>query len=77
MARACSNNGYNRNSYKVLVANREKKRTLVRRIRKWEGNIRVDIRGIERVGMDWIDLGQDRDQWNRAVVSTVMNLRVP
>jgi hypothetical protein len=27
-------------------------------------------------GMDWIDLAQDRDQW-RALVSTVMNLRVP
>jgi hypothetical protein len=29
-----------------------------------------------RYGMDWIDLAQDRDQW-RAVVNTIMNLRVP
>jgi hypothetical protein len=27
-------------------------------------------------GMDWIDMSQDRDRW-RAVVSAVMNLRVP
>jgi hypothetical protein len=27
-------------------------------------------------GVDWIDLAQDRDQW-RALVNTVMNLRVP
>jgi hypothetical protein len=27
-------------------------------------------------GMDWIDMAQDRDRW-RAVVSAVMNLRVP
>jgi hypothetical protein len=27
-------------------------------------------------GMEWIDMAQDRDMW-RAVVSAVMNLRVP
>jgi hypothetical protein len=27
-------------------------------------------------GMDWIDMAQDRDRW-RAVVSAVMNIRVP
>jgi hypothetical protein len=38
-------------------------------------NIKIDLREIEWGGMDWIDLAQDRDQW-RALVNTVMNLRV-
>jgi hypothetical protein len=36
----------------------------------------MDLRELEWDGMDWIDLTQDRDQW-RALVNTVMNLRVP
>jgi hypothetical protein len=39
-------------------------------------NIKMDLREIGWDGMDWIDLAQDRDQW-RAIVNTVMNLRVP
>jgi hypothetical protein len=39
-------------------------------------NIKTDLREIRWGGMDWIDLAKDRDQW-RAVVNTVMNLRVP
>jgi hypothetical protein len=39
-------------------------------------NIKIDIREIGWNGMDWIDLAQDRDEW-RALVNTVMNLRVP
>jgi hypothetical protein len=39
-------------------------------------NIKIDIREIEWDGMDWIDLAQDRGQW-RALVNTVMNIRVP
>jgi hypothetical protein len=44
----------------------------------WEDldNIKMDLREIGCNGMDWIDLAQDRDQW-RALVNTVMNLRVP
>jgi hypothetical protein len=36
----------------------------------------MDFREIEWGGMDWIDLAQDRDQL-RALVNTVMNIRVP
>jgi hypothetical protein len=41
-----------------------------------ECKIRMDLREVGWSGMDWINLAQDRDQW-RAIVNTVMNLRVP
>jgi hypothetical protein len=44
--------------------------------RRWVDNIKMDLRGIGWDGVDWIELAQDRDQW-RALVNTVMNLRVP
>jgi hypothetical protein len=44
--------------------------------RRWEDNIKMDLREIGWGGTDWIDLAQDRNKW-RAVVNTVMNLRVP
>jgi hypothetical protein len=40
------------------------------------GNIKMDLREIGWDDMDWIDLAHDRDQW-RALVNTIMNLRVP
>jgi hypothetical protein len=43
---------------------------------KWVDNVRMDLREIEWEDVGWIHLAQDRDQW-RAVVDTVMNLRVP
>jgi hypothetical protein len=42
----------------------------------WVDNIKMDLREIGWDGMDWIDLTQDKEQW-RALVNTVMNLRVP
>jgi hypothetical protein len=36
----------------------------------------MDLRMIGWDGMKWIDLPEDRNQW-RALMSTVMNLRVP
>jgi hypothetical protein len=44
--------------------------------RRWVDNIKMDLREIGWDGRNWIDLAQERDQW-RAVVNTVMNLRVP
>jgi hypothetical protein len=39
-------------------------------------NIKIDLRDTGWDGMGWIDLAQNKDQW-RALVNTVMKLRVP
>jgi hypothetical protein len=44
--------------------------------RRWVDNIKMDLREIGWDGVDWVGLVQDRDHW-RALVNTVMNLRVP
>jgi hypothetical protein len=67
--------GEKRKVYKVLVGKPEGKRPLGRPRRRWEDGIIMDLREIRLGGVDWIRLAQDRDRW-RAVVSTVMNLRV-
>jgi hypothetical protein len=51
------------------------RRPLGRPRRRWVENIKMDLREIEWDGIDWIDLAKDRDQ-RRALVNTVMNLRV-
>ena len=43
--------------------------------RRWEDNIKMDLE-VGRGCGDWMELAQDRDRW-RALVSTVMNFRVP
>jgi hypothetical protein len=45
-------------------------------MRRWEDNIKMDLREIGIDGANWIRLAQDRVQW-RASVNTVMNLLVP
>jgi hypothetical protein len=65
-----------RNACRILVGNPEGKRPLGRQRRRWVDNIKMDLREIGWDVMDWIDLAQERDQW-RALVNTVMNLRVP
>jgi hypothetical protein len=68
--------GEGRGVYRVLVGKPKGKRPLVRPRRKWEDNIKLDLREIGIDGANWIRLAQNRVQW-RAFVNTVMNLRVP
>ena len=61
---------------KVLVGKPEGRRPLWRPRRRWEDNIKIDLEEVGRGCGDWMELAQDRDRW-RALVSTVMNFRVP
>jgi hypothetical protein len=68
--------GEGRGVYRVLVGRPEGKRPLGRPRRRWEYNIKMDLREIVIDEANWIQLAQDRVQW-RACVNTVLNLRVP
>jgi hypothetical protein len=65
-----------RYAYRILVGKPEGKSPLGGPRCRWVGNVKMDLREVGWEGMDWIGLAQDRDQW-RALVGTVMNLRVP
>jgi hypothetical protein len=68
--------GEKRNAYRILLGKPVGKRPLGRPRRRCVDNIKMDLREMRWDGMDWIDLAQDRDKW-RALVNTIMNLRVP
>jgi predicted small integral membrane protein len=59
----------------VLLGKPEGSRPLGRPRSRWVDNIRMDLKEVGYVHMDWIGLAQDRDRW-RTLVSAVMNLRV-
>ena len=68
--------GEGRVVHRVLVGKPEGKRPLGRPRRRWQDNIKMDLQEMGGGCGDWMGLAQDRDRW-RALVSTVMNLRVP
>jgi hypothetical protein len=68
--------GKRRGAYRALVGKPEGRRPLGRPRRRWEDNIKMDLREVGGGVAYWMDLAQDRNRW-RALVYTVMNLRVP
>jgi len=67
--------GEGRGVHRVLVGKPEGRRPLGRPRRRWKDNIKMDLQEVGGGG-DWMELAQDWDRW-RALVNTVMNLRVP
>jgi hypothetical protein len=65
-----------RGVHRVLVGKPEGKRPLGRSRRRWEDNIKRDLQEVGEGFADWVERAEDRDRW-RALVSTVMNFRVP
>jgi hypothetical protein len=68
--------GHKRNAYRLLVGKPERKRPLGRQRHRWVDNIRMDLGEVGWGDVDWIGLAQDRIWW-RALVNSVLNLRVP
>ena len=68
--------GEDRGVHRVLVGKPEGKSPLGRPRRRWEDNIKMDLREVGGGRGDWMELAQDRDRW-RALVGTVRDFRVP
>jgi hypothetical protein len=73
---ACSPNEEKEKCVYVIVGKPEGKRPLGRQRGRWVHVIKIDLLKTGWGGADWISLAQDRDKW-RALVNTVINLRVP
>jgi hypothetical protein len=54
----------------------EREESLGRPRHRWLDDIKMDVRDIGKVSMEWIKLAQIRDLW-RALVNTIINFRVP
>jgi len=68
--------GERRGTYRVLVGIPGCKKPLGKPRHRWEQNIKMGLQEVGWVGMNWIDLAQDRDTW-QVLVNTARNLRVP
>jgi hypothetical protein len=68
--------GKKRNTFKLLVGKSKGRRPLGKPRRRWFDNNKMDLVEVEWGDVDWIGLAQDRGRW-RALVNSVLNLRVP
>jgi hypothetical protein len=68
--------GEKRNAYRLLMGKPKGKRPLGRPRYRWVDKIRMDLGEVGWGDVDWISLAQDRNRW-RALVNSVLNLRVP
>jgi hypothetical protein len=76
MGGPCSTNSEKRSAYRLLLGKAEGKRPLGRPRRRWLDKIRSDRGEVGGGEVEWIGLAQDRNRW-RALVNSVLNLRVP
>jgi hypothetical protein len=70
--------GEERKVYEVLVVKPEGKRPLGRQSHRWEDGIIMDLTEIGWsgwLGVEWIQLAQDRDRW-RGLLNAVVYLQV-
>ena len=65
-----------RSAFDILTGKPVEKRPLGRPRRRWEDNIRMELKEIGISSRNWVDSAQDRSYW-RALVNTALNLRVP
>ena len=62
-------------AFKILTGIPTAKRPLGRPKRRWEYNIRMNLKEIGINTRNWVDSAQDRNYW-RALVNAPLNLRV-
>ena len=65
-----------KSAFKILTGTSAGKSPLERLRRRWEDNIRMDLKELGINTWSWVDSAQDRDYW-RALVNAAFNLRVP
>ena len=64
-----------RSAFKILTGKPTGKRHLVRPRRRWEDNVRMNLKKIGTNAGNWVDSAHDRDYW-RALINVALNPQV-